>query len=348
MSGTHIFITGAGGYVGRNLIRYFTAAGARVTGLARSEASAATIAQLGATPVRGDMLTTDLAPLMAGASVLIHAAADLDHGPGNRALRSNDEGTRRVFAAAARAGITTAVHISSDSVLQDGRPLRNVAETHPLPRRPAGAYSAGKVEAERAALAAASPALTVIVLRPRMIWGRDDTTALPTLIEMVRSGRFAWISGGDYLSSTTHIANFCHAVGLALQRGRSGEVYHITDGSPRTFRETVSALLTSQKLEVPTKSVPRSLLRVIASAGELTHRGSRGRLKGPVSRQELATSAVEVTLDMSKAQQELHYKPIISWQEGLAELALVPVKQSASPMRIRRPSHMVAAGADLF
>ena len=140
----HIFITGAGGYVGRNLIRHFTAAGMRVTGLARSETSAATIAQLGATPVRGDMLTTDLAPTMAGASVLIHAAADLDHGPADRALHNNAEGTRRVFAAAAQAGIMTAVHISSDSVLQDGRPLRNVAETHPLPRRPAGAHSAGR------------------------------------------------------------------------------------------------------------------------------------------------------------------------------------------------------------
>ncbi|MBM3605570.1 MAG: NAD-dependent epimerase/dehydratase family protein [Alphaproteobacteria bacterium] len=328
MSHPNIFITGAGGYVGRNLIRHFTAAGARVTGLARSDSSAATIAQLGAMHVRGDMLTTDLAPLMAGATVLIHAAADLDHGPADRALRNNAEGTRRVFAAASEAGISTAVHISSDSVLQDGRPLRDVAENHPPPRRPAGAYSAGKAEAERLALAAAA-GMKVIVLRPRMIWGRDDTTAMPKLIAMVRSGRFAWISGGDYLSSTTHIANLCHAVDLALQRGGLGEIYHITDGMPRSFRETVSALLSSQGLQVPTKSMPRSLLRVIASAGELMHRGSGGRLKGPVSRQELATSAVEVTLDISKAQRELCYKPIISWQEGLAELALMSVKQSA-------------------
>ena len=86
---------------------------------------------------------------------------------------------------------------------------------------------------------------------------------------MVRGGRFAWISGGNYLRSTTHVVNLCHAVDLALQRGRSGEIYHITDGVPRFFREIVSALLTTQGLEVPTKSVPRGLLRLIAGAGEV-------------------------------------------------------------------------------
>lgn len=319
MSDRAIFITGAGGYVGRNLIRHFKAQGRPVVGMVRNAKAAHLISSFGARPVIADMLTSDMTPLMEGAESLIHAAASLDHGPGRVALDVNRDGTERVFAAAKRAGIESAVHISTDSVLQAGKPLRNVDETTPYPTRPAGAYSAGKIEAERVALRA-SQDMRVTILRPRMVWGRDDGTALPTLADMVRSGRFAWISGGTYLCSTTHIANLCHAADLALQRGRSGEVYHITDGPARPFRETVIGLLETQGIVAPDKSVPRGVLRAIASFGEGLYRLSGGRIGGPISSQEYATSAVEITLDTSKAERDLGYLPLISREAGLNEI----------------------------
>ncbi len=159
-------------------------------------------------------------------------------------------------------------------------------------------------------------------LRPRVVWGRYDGTALPTLVRMVKTGRFAWISGGHYLSSATHIANPCHAVDLALERGRSGEIYHITDGPARPFRETVTGLLASQGLAAPEKSVPRAVLRLLARVGDGIHRASRGRLKGPLSFQEYASSAVEISLNTDKAMRELNYRPVISWEEGLEEIHL--------------------------
>lgn len=320
MTERHVFVTGASGYVGRNLIRHFTSAGHRVTGLARSEESAAIVTELGATAVRGDTRRDDLSPLMAGATDLVHAAANLDHGPGRDAHEDNVRGTEAVVAAASAAGIKRLVHISSDSVLQDGHPLRNVRESHPVPVRHAGAYSAGKAEAEKVALDGNGDAMAVIVLRPRMIWGRDDTTALPTLAAMVRSGQFAWISGGDYLSSTTHVGNLCHAVDLALTHGRAGEIYHVCDGPARPFREIVTGLLATQGISPPDKSVPRAVLRLLARASDGLYRLSGGHLRGPLSFQEYATSAVEITLDISKAKRELGYLPVIGWEEGLAEL----------------------------
>lgn len=320
MSERHIFVTGASGYVGRNLIRHFTSAGHRVTGLARSDRSMAVVTELGATAVRGDMLRDNLSPLMVGATELVHAAANLDHGPGRDAHEDNARGTEAVIAAASAAGIQRLVHVSSDSVLQDGRPLRNVNERHPIPARHAGAYSAGKAEAEKIALKGDTEGMAVIVLRPRMIWGRDDTTALPTVAAMVRSGQFAWISGGEYLSSTTHVANLCHAVDLALTNGRAGEVYHICDGPARSFRDTVTGMLATQGMSPPEKSVPRPVLRLLARVSDGLHSLSGGRLRGPLSFQEYATSAVEITLDISKAEDELGYLPILDWEEGLEEL----------------------------
>lgn len=60
--------------------------------------------------------------------------------------------------------------------------------------------------AEDLVLAANSPELSTVIVRPRLIWGPGDTDSLPQLIAAVRSRRFAWIDGGHYLTST------CHAV----------------------------------------------------------------------------------------------------------------------------------------
>lgn len=316
-----IFLTGGSGYVGRNLIRHFVARGSVVTALVRSEASAEIVRALGAVPFKGDLLDAGLAAGMAGCNALIHAAADTDHGPETeRQRRINVDGTRAVIDAARSAGIRSVIHLSTESVLATGQPLVNIDETMSLPAKPAGGYSHTKAAAERIALAANGPDLSVVVLRPRFVWGRDDTTALPMLLEAVRSGKFAWIAGGSYLTSTTHVANLCHAVELALGRGRGGEVYFVSDGEPAPFRTVVSALIETQGLDIPDKTVPCFVVRAVAGIGDLLARLSGGRVVPPLTLQAYATSAVEVTLDIGKARRELGYAPVISREEGLAEL----------------------------
>ncbi|MRW83465.1 NAD-dependent epimerase/dehydratase family protein [Pseudoduganella sp. FT26W] len=318
---SRIFLTGGSGYVGRNLIRHFIARGDSVIALARSAPAAATVSALGATPHHGDLLQHDLNTAMQGCDILIHAAADTNHGWCTPAQQqTNLDGTRHVFASARHAGIQRAIHLSTESVLLNGEPLVNATENHEFPPKPAGGYSRTKAEAERIALSFANEAMSVVVLRPRFVWGRDDTTALPQLAAAARDGKLAWIDGGGYRTSTTHIANLCEGVDKALQHGRNGQVYFITDGEPVVFRDFISQLLATQGLAAPTKHVPRALLRRIAAVGDVLATLSRGRIKPPISRQEYATMAVEVTLDISKARTELHYAPVMSASAGLDEL----------------------------
>ncbi|QWW69898.1 NAD(P)-dependent oxidoreductase [Rhizobium sp. WYJ-E13] len=316
-----IFLTGGSGFVGRNLIRHFIARGIEVTALARSGRSAEIVRALGATPCRGDILDDGLASGISGHDALIHAAADTGHGPPTAGQRHvNEDGTRLVIEAARAAGVRKVIHLSTESVLATGKPLVDVDETAPLPRRPAGGYSRSKAAAERIALANSTPGFPVTVLRPRFVWGRDDTTALPALMQAVRSGKFAWISGGQYLTSTTHIANLCTAVELALAHGRGGEIYFIADGDPVPFRAFVSALLETQGLTAPKNSIPRPLVRAIAAIGDMLAAISRGRIVPPLTLQSYATSAVEVSLDIGKARRELSYVPVVSHEQGLEEL----------------------------
>src|SRR5262245_39344180 len=70
-----VFVTGASGFVGSAVVPELIAAGHQVVGLARSDASATTIADLGGEVLRGDV--TDLDVLRAGATdadAVVHLA----------------------------------------------------------------------------------------------------------------------------------------------------------------------------------------------------------------------------------------------------------------------------------
>jgi len=316
-----LFLTGGSGYLGRNLIRHCVASGVEVRALVRGAKAAAIVDGLGAVACHADLFDPNLAGLMTGCRSLIHAAADTAHGyAGPDQRRTNVEGTDRVFGAAKEAGIERAVHISTESVLLDGRPLIGATEDRPFPRRFPGAYSRTKAEAEAIALASATDQIRVVAVRPRFVWGRDDTTALPVLVAAARSGQLAWIDGGIYLTSTTHIENLCFGVECALLRGSSGQVYFIADEAPVQFREFVSRLLATQGIEAPEKAVPRWILRAMASLGDRLASLSGGKIRLPVTRQDLATMAVEVTLDTGKARRELGYIPPMGMDEGMREL----------------------------
>jgi len=323
-SAAPLFVTGGSGYVGRNLIRHFTSLGVEVRALARSVEACRAVEAAGARAVQGDLFSPDLRAGMAGCQALVHAAADTGHGlPSAAQHRTNVEGTRHVLSAARDAGIRRVVHLSTESVLLEGAALVQAHEQLPYPRRPAGGYSATKAEAERIALAMSGGGFDVVAVRPRFVWGRDDTTALLQLLAAVDSGSFAWIDGGRYRTSTTHIGNLVHGIERALLAGVPGECYFIADVDDVEFRAFVGAMLATQGRAVPDKAVPRWLVRGVAAAGEGVARLTGGRWQPPVTRQVLATSAVEVTLDTGKARRDLGYAPPVSRAQGLEELQTV-------------------------
>jgi nucleoside-diphosphate-sugar epimerase len=317
-----IFVTGGSGYVGRNLIRHLVAAGHPVRALARSAASEAKVKALGATPVPGDVLSPEAFRAgLEGCAWLIHAAADTGHGLTSAAQAdTNVEGTRRVLQTARAVGVSRALHISTEAVLLDGNPLIDAHEDMPYPANPAGGYSKSKAKAEQAARACTAPGFDVVVIRPRFVWGRDDTTALPQLVAAAKSGKLSWIGGGMYPIATTHIANLCHGAACALERGKGGEVYFITDEGAVPFRTFVTDLLATQNVPPPKASAPRWLVATAARIGDALGIVTGGKIHGPISYQEYATLGVPVTLSTAKAKRELGYAPVITREAGLVEL----------------------------
>ena len=311
-----IFVTGGSGYVGRNLIRALIARGDEVRALARSDKSIAVVEGLGARGVKGDLDDVEaMTAGMRGAAVVIHAAAQTDQtGSKDAFYKGTVLGTEHVLAAAKAAGVPRFVHVGTEAVLADGKPIVNADETRPRATRPAGPYPWSKGLAEERVLAANGNGLETVVIRPRFVWGGDDTSVLPELIKAVKAGRFGWIGGGRYLTSTCHVANVVEGALLAVARGKPGEIYFLTDGEPVETRSFVTAMLATQGVDAGTRTVPRWVARTAAA---LT-----GWMKKPILRkQEIALFGVEVTVNDAKARAELGYTGAMTRERGLAEMS---------------------------
>jgi nucleoside-diphosphate-sugar epimerase len=321
------FVTGGSGFVGGRLIERLCAEGHSVRALARSASAAERVRARGAEPVSGEL--ADVAAMRAGAEgceLAFHAAATLgDWGRREDFERGNVQGTSNVLRACAEAGVRRFVHVGTEAALLDGQALVNVDETAPLRPDSPALYSATKARAEQVVIAANGDRLETVVVRPRFVWGAGDTTLLPRMVEMVRSGRFAWIGGGRQLTSTTHIDNTVEGLLLGATRGRPGNAYFVTDGEPVVFRRFVSELLATQGVEAPSRSIPAGAARVLAGAGEEAWRLLRLPASPPLTRFVYWVSALECTIEIDKAREHLGYVPLRTIPEGLAELrAAVP------------------------
>src|SRR6185369_14483936 len=194
------------------------------------------------------------------------------------------------------AGIKRLVHLSTDAALADGTPMARVDESRPLPRQPYARYCASKAEAEALVLAANGASLATIVVRPRIVWGVDDTSLLPQMIEAVREGRFMWIGGGRHLTSTCHVANVVDGVLRAVDAGRGGEVYFLTDGEPLVLRDFMTRMLATQGVDPGNKSVPFAAARATAWVAETLWDRLSLRGKPPITRMVVCLFGQEVTL----------------------------------------------------
>lgn len=316
------FITGGSGFLGRNMIKFLVHRGWKVKALVRSKKAATTVENLGASAVTGDL--KDIKAMqtgMSGCQAVFHSAAYVgDWGSYDDFYQDNVVGTENVLSAARLAKVPRFVHVGTEAVLVGGPPIINVDETQPKPTKPLGLYPITKGIAEDIVIKANSVEMATMVMRPRFIWGEDDSTILPRIVDSVRKGQFSWINGGKYLTSTCHVTNVCEGMFLAAEKGKGGEIYFLTDGKPIEMREFFTALLKTQGLEPPNKSLPKGIAQVLASVIEMGWKIFKIKGDPPITRTALKLMGEEVTVNDAKARKELGYKGLVSIENGLAKI----------------------------
>ena len=306
-----VFVAGATGVMGRQLVPRLVAAGHEVVGTTRSESKRAALSELGATPVVADGLDADEIAVAVGEArpeVIIHqltaiGSLDMRHFDRDFAQtnRLRTEGTDHLLSAGQAVGVRRFIAQSYTSwpYARTGGPVKS--EEDPLDPTPAREMRESIAAIRHLETAVTGADWTEgIVLRYGAFYGPGTSlSAGGEQLEMVRKRKYPVVGNGAGMWSFVHIADAAEATVAAVERGQRG-IYNVVDDDPAPVAEWLPALANAIGAPKPWR-VPRFVGRVVA--GE---------------------TAVVMMTEMrgasnAKAKRELDWTPgHPSWREGFA------------------------------
>ncbi|MDX1958520.1 MAG: NAD-dependent epimerase/dehydratase family protein [Leptospiraceae bacterium] len=316
----NIFITGTSGFIGSNIIKKLSTKH-KFYAMVRSDVSAKKVMELGAKPILCELGKVTSEHLK-DCDTVIHAAAfTKEWGTKKEYWDTTVLGTKQLLEVAKKTGLKRFLHISTEAILFTGEDLNNIDETYPYPKESKFLYSESKLEAEKLVRAAQeNNVFEIMVLRPRLVWGPDDHTVLPVLVNMVKDKKFVWINNGTNLTSTTHIDNLVEGIDCALKNWKQNEVYFITDNETITYKEFLTQYLATQNVVPPDKNISKGLIRTIANIVEFIWRTLNIKSTPPVTKLAAYMLSSNFTINIEKANKDLGYKPIISIAEAMKKI----------------------------
>lgn len=306
-----IAITGASGFVGAALCRYFYKAGHEIIALGNQNNPNPGLLKI------ARYIKADISKVISEieADVCIHTAGLVsDTDTYKNLIIRNVEGTLNVIEAAKNC--SHFIHISSSSVYRFSKnPVREEdasIDTH------LSDYGETNLLAEEIVRMNIPLNQKRLILRPRAIYGIGDQTLLPRLLKMIR-GRFLFCPvRKEIQSSLTHIDNLGYAIELYLARSASAtfRIYNISDDKPYFLKE-IALLITSaiENRQLTILPFSRQLFDI------LLYINNKRRLNKNISQQVLDSFSMNSILDISKIRSELNYSPIRSLQNSCQEIA---------------------------
>src|SRR4051794_33579261 len=263
-----VVVTGATGNVGTSVLRALERDEqvTEVIGIARRRPSL----RLGkVTWLEADVARADLRPHLAGADAVVHLAWLIQPSRDERITHEvNVEGSARVFAAAADAGVGTIVYASSVGAYSPGPKDRPVAESWPTEGIPTSFYSRHKAAVERIldAFEAAHHDIRVVRLRPGLIFQRAAASEIRRLFAgpllpspLLRRALVPVVPRlGGLRFQAVHSYDVGEAYRLALVTETARGAFNIA--APPVLDPSVLA----RALGARTVPLPRAVLRVLA------------------------------------------------------------------------------------
>ena len=305
-----ILVTGADGFIGRQLCRTLSQKGWWVKGAIRQTATAP--AEAGQYVPVGDIgPETDWTDALRGVDLVVHLAGRA-HIRRDRAANSlaeyeriNTLGTMRLAQMAAAAQVKRFIFLSSVKV--------NGEETYDQPfvetDRPAplGAYAVSKWQAEEGLLHLFQQgSLPVVIIRPPLVYGPGVRANFLQLIRWVDSGLPLPLGKIKNRRSLVGLRNLIDFIIICLfNAAAAGEVFLVSDGedlSTADLMQRIGGLLGRSTHLLP---IPYRFLSIMA------------RLTGKTDPFHKLCDSLQVNVE--KARNVLHWHPLCSVNEELAQ-----------------------------
>jgi nucleoside-diphosphate-sugar epimerase len=270
-----VALTGATGFVGSHLFEALRRRGDEVVALVRRPSMAGALRASGCRLVEGDLHDERaLETLVAGAEVVFHVAGLVAARRVADFLRVNRDGTAALARAAARAGVSRLVHVSSLAVTGPtvpGRPLAEDAGPGPV-----SAYGRSKQAGEEALRSSGVPCT---IVRPPAVYGPRDRAFLP-LFRAAARGIVLLPGDGSQELSLVHAEDLTSALLAAAASAKTvGGTYHAAHPEPTTQSAFAGAVARALGRGVRTLALPAPLVRGVLG---LTGSASRALGRAPL------------------------------------------------------------------
>jgi len=316
-----VLVTGASGFLGREVVRQFVAAGIPVRALARHWPTS-----LGTSPgvVRcvGDVTNPgSLRAAIEGVTTIVHCAG-LAHQFGRMSTRPdafqrvNVEGTENLLRASVAENVEHVVLVSSVSVYGGGR--KPTSELQAC--RPTEPYAVSKLQAEQIAqLIAEAVGMRLSILRMATIFGEGDPGNIARLMQAIDKGSFVWLGTGSNRKSLIYrgdAARACLTVACsAPQPAGTGttRTYNITAPAVPVSR-IVDALSTGLGRPTPRWYIPAPVVRTLGGGLAVCTAG-----RGPFARMHRTISkwlADDIYLG-DQFERDYQFHPEVTLEDGL-------------------------------
>ena len=304
-------VTGATGFVGSHVASQLVSSGENVRVLVRPTSNFKLLEDLRVERVEGDLRDAgSIERAMRGVRRVFHVAADyrLWTQHPEELYESNVEGTRRLIAAAERAGVERIVYTSTVATIavpQHGTALPNEATAARLEEM-IGHYKRSKFLAEQVALDAAKAGAPVVIVNPTAPVGPGDWKPTPTgriILDFLLGKMPAYVDTGLNVVAVEDVAAG-HL--LAAEKGRSGERY-ILGGRNMTLKEILDALAAITGRRAPRLKLPHVVALAAGYADEWYSRLAGREPQIPV--EGVRMSRHKMFVESDKAARELGYAP---------------------------------------
>lgn len=305
-----IFITGATGFVGTNLIKRLLQDNIRlVAAVLPGENTGHLPGVVKRVTVEPLSESSDYTTALHDVEIVIHLAArvhvmqETAADPLQEFRKVNLHGTERLGRQAAQAGVKRFVFMSTIGVNGDNSGSKPYTEGDLV--HPHNHYSVSKYEAELALKEISrQTGMEVVIVRAPLIYGPGNPGNFLSLLRIVSKNIPLPLASITNKRSLIYVSNLVDALTVcATHPVAAGKTYLVSDGedvsTPELIRRTASALGVPARL-LP---FPVSLMRL---AGKLTDKSAAvNRLAG------------SLTVDSANIWQELGWKPPFTMEEGL-------------------------------
>jgi len=307
------FITGASGFIGSYLVEHLLQKNWQVRVLLhKNKIPRESEIEI----VKGDIRDLQtLRDALAGIDVLFHGAAALGAAliGQEEFYKINVDGTKNILKAARAENIKRIVHLSSAGVLGSIKKNETAAEAYPL--NPKNTYDKSKLEGEKIALQQAQEGMDIVIIRPGWVYGPGDRRTFK-LIKSIDKRRFILVTKGKIWQTPIYIQDLIKGILLCAEKGKMGEIYHLSGGEVLSVREIVRTIAAATGKKIPAVTLP--LFPVKFTAWSLEKIFFLFKKEAPLTPGKLSFFIHPKPLAVKKAINELGFSPQIIFKEGMA------------------------------